>query len=610
MPGKVWHALTRLCVALSFTASPLSASVEAQPAAPAATYYVATTGSNGGGDGSAGDPWATITYALTQVPDGSLILVQPGTYFGQVDLDGEFAAGVTVRSAAPYQARLRYDGTVVQSFYGQGLTLEGFDIAHDGPGAGALVIQIQDLLGPEPGCDDGECVSRITLRDNVIHDSFDNDLLKINNGAAEVLVEGNVFYNQSGSDEHIDINSATDVIVQDNIFFNDFAGSGRANGNNTSSFIVIKDSNGNSDANEGSLDITVRRNIFLNWEGSTGSNFVLVGEDGQDFFEAQRVLVENNLMLGNSANEMRAAFGVKGGKDVTFRNNTVVGNLPALAYAFRLNREGENPVNTNIHFYNNIWCDATGTLGAGSSGGNDFSDGEPGEVTGLVLEHNLYWNGPNPIPPGNQVNPTVDDTQRVVADPLLNCNHGAVVLPRYTGSAFVSGSATIRQEFERLAALYGTPPGGSPAIGAADPANAPADDLLGNPRPIGGAPDLGAVEAQGFGFQLSASPPARAVEPGGAGAFAVSVLALGEFSETVNLLTASPSPSLTVGLTPTALTPTGGATLHFTSTHSAPLLPGLWFTVPITATGGGMTATVSVGVLVGGTRLYLPLIGR
>ncbi len=45
---------------------------------------------------------------------------------------------------------LRHDSTVVTCFYGQGITLEGFDIAHAGPGAGALVIQIQDLIG-EPG---------------------------------------------------------------------------------------------------------------------------------------------------------------------------------------------------------------------------------------------------------------------------------------------------------------------------------------------------------------------------------------------------------------------------------------------------------------------------
>lgn len=60
---------------------------------------------------------------------------------------------------------------------------------------------------------------QITIRNNVIHDSRDNDLLKINYGASEVTVEGNLFYNQSGSDEHIDINSARGVVVQDNVFF-------------------------------------------------------------------------------------------------------------------------------------------------------------------------------------------------------------------------------------------------------------------------------------------------------------------------------------------------------------------------------------------------------
>jgi len=458
-------------------------------AVDASTFYVAVDGSDATGDGSQAFPWATIENAVEMVPDGCLILVGPGLYTGDVQLDEQFTVGITIRSQERYRAQLRHNGTVLKFFRSQGITLEGFDIAHSGPGGG-LVIQVQDLIGAPGGVD---FTSRIVFRDNVIHDSFDNDLLKVNNGSGLVTVEGNLFYNQRGSDEHIDINGVTDVVVQDNVFFNDFEGSGGVNGNDTSSYIVIKDSNPPDPANPGSDRITVRRNVFFNWQGSTGSNFVLVGEDAQPFHEAKNVLVENNLMLGNSANIMRASFGVKGARDVTFRNNTVVGDLPSLAFAMRLNLESAaSPANENIEFYNNVWSDPTGTLGANGGGNNDFSDPPPADTASWALDNNLYWNGGAALPddPGELINPS-DDANATVADPLLPTQAG-LILPRWTGTTFVDGSATIRQVFERLVRLYGTPAGNSSVIDAADPIQAPADDILGLPR--GTLPDLGAFE--------------------------------------------------------------------------------------------------------------------
>lgn len=456
------------------------------------TFFVATDGDDTTGNGSSGNPWATITQALDNIPDQSLVLVRTGTYSGRIRVRGTFPVGVTVRSEDPYRALLRHNGTVMTAYSHpdgvEGITIEDFDIAHDGPGAAALVVHVDGDGTTE--------VSRITFRNNVMHDSYNNDVLKINNATRDVLVEGNLFFNQSGSDEHIDINSVEDVIVQDNIFLNDFVASGRTDPGNTSGYIVIKDSNQDDDIFIGSRNITVRRNIFLNWSGSTGSNFLLLGEDGHPIYEARDILVENNLMLGNSNNTMRASFGVKGGRDITFRHNTITGDLPSLAFAMRLNNEGQNPVNDNIMFYNNVWSDPTGTMGANGGGDNDFSDTPTDETLAFILDHNVYWNGGSALPEdaGELVNPS-DDVAAVVGDPRLGDQAGLIV-PHWNSasSTFADGSSTIREAFVRLANLYATPGSGSVVLDAGNANQAAADDLLGQPR-TDGLPDIGALEA-------------------------------------------------------------------------------------------------------------------
>jgi hypothetical protein len=563
--------------------------------APAAVYYVATDGSDDSGDGSASTPWATITHALDSVPDGSTILVRPGAYNGRVRLRGTFEQGVVVRSEVPYQARLRHSSTVVTCFYGQGITLEGFDIAHSAPVQGALVIQIQDLLEGE------DYVRRITLQNNVLHDSLDNDILKINNGAGDILVQGNVFYNQAGSDEHIDVNSVTNVVIQDNVFFNDFAGSGRQD-DDTSSFVVIKDSNGDDDDQLGSEHIVVRRNVFLHWEGSSGQGFVRVGEDGTANHEARDVLIENNLMIGNNTQQIRSPFQLMGVYSVTVRANTVAGDMPAKEYGARIFAYGENPDNDQIHLHNNIWSDPNGTMGDTFNRGN--------RTHNLSFDNNLFWNEGNAFPTSSEsIIEVTDDAHRIEGDPFLGDQAG-LALPRWDPVAghFGDGSTTIRQAFERLVSLYGVPAQGSPAIDAADPAYAPTEDILGHPRPVGPAPDIGAFEYQGYGFSLSAAPPFRAIQTGGSAVYALHVSALGAFSDTVALTHGPAPPGLLLSLEPTAVPPGSAATLTLTDTHSGTLLPGLAHTLTLTGAGASATATETVRLLVGGARLYLPAV--
>jgi len=126
----------------------------------------------------------------------------------------------------------------------------------------------------------------------------------------------------------------------------------------------------------------------------------------------------------------------------------------------------------------------------------------------------------------------------------------------------------------------------------------------------GAAPDIGAFEYEGYGFTLSPAPPSRAISPGSVATYTIRVQPTGGFTHTVTLVAASPSSSLTLSLTPTTVAQSSQATLTVTDSHMGQtLLPGLWYTIPITATNG-VAQTTSVGLLVGGARVYLPLVVR
>jgi hypothetical protein len=452
-------------------------------------YWVAPTGDDDGA-GSRSDPWATLEHAAASVPDrGCTVWFAPGTYDGGNHITRRFTHVTAFRSRPETRAVLEHDGEVIDIDGGRNIVIQGFEMRHSGPAASRSdYVAIVDRR-------DDTWSERITFADNVFHDSYGDDLLKIHNGTRVATVTGNVFYNQGEGEQHIDVNSVTDVVIWGNIFFNDFAGSGREDSDDGKHFIVVKDSNGDDDGLEGSQRVTIRGNVFLNWEGGP-ETFIKAGNDGMAYYEAQDVLVESNLLVGNSPVPADAAFGVRGARNIVFNNNTVVGDLPANSYAYRIHLKDDNPRNESIVFTNNIWSDPTGTMGWDGEGStqHEFSNGESSEVSGLFLNTNLYWNGGAPVPAGTVSSPMYDDPSGVVADPRLPAYQSDVVLPRWTGQAFASGGTSIHAEFVRLVEAYGTIPTSSPAVGQADPDTAATRDILGRARTT---PDLGAFEAGG-----------------------------------------------------------------------------------------------------------------
>jgi hypothetical protein len=433
--------------------------------------------------GSSAKPWATLRHAARAVPDDRCtVWFRDGVYKGYNHVERRFKTWTTFRAVHPYEAVFVSSSIALEiGPSASHIVVQGLQFHQTGPSATGDLVYVS-------GADSGTpAPSDIVLRDNVIHDAWGDDLLKIRSAAHDITVAGNVFYDQSNGEQHIDVNGVTDVTIVGNIFFNDFGGSGRSDTRTTKHFIVVKDSNGKADGFLGSRRIWIERNVFLRWQGGKEA-LIGVGNDGMPYLEARKVHVVNNLMIGNGTDEAWTALAVLGAAGVSFVNNTVVGNLPSGDYAMDVGIKDQNPRNRGVAFVNNVWDDPTGTM-------STFSGGTRSQTSGLLLKRNLYWNGGRKIPGGDLLSPLRDDAQRVVRDPRLRKDQRAIVLPYWKGTRFRSGNRTIHQEFLRLVRRFGSIPIGSPAVGKALMTFAPKRDILGRLR--GATADLGAYEAHG-----------------------------------------------------------------------------------------------------------------
>ncbi len=465
--------------------------------ASADTFFVAPTetGGNDSNDGSAQTPWATIDHGLTRIQGGDEIVVRDGIYEGAIYHAGGFSDWITVRAEHPYRAKLTNataGGTVLF-------------LATKGP---AKIIVEGFLLSnahPSYTCPNGreanfvvhiENAQDVVFRNNIVFGNNApgtcNELLKINRGGDDqypknIQIQGNLFYDHAnaGGADMIDSVRPGELDILDNIFF-------ARDAPEAQSFITLKRQIDPSTVAGGitprSPRFKIYRNVFLNYSGKTDQAFIQLGEDGYAEVMISDALIENNLLIGNSPHSMAAPFQLKGVRNITVRANTVVGDLPGSAYGLRIGTEVNNLQVRDIAITNNIWSDASGTMGDRFI--NTYNDVD---ISTIVLDNNQFWNGGNPLPSTESPPPSADQ-HRVEADPLLANVPSDILLPVWDEQqhVFPSGNNTIRQELQRLVEAYAAIAETSPAVNAAAPGQMPADDILGRIRDAN--PDIGAFE--------------------------------------------------------------------------------------------------------------------
>ncbi len=195
----------------------------------AADYYVSTSGSDGSGDGSSGNPWATIQHAIDQVSANDVIHVGDGTYNLSSPITVDKALTLTGNTSNPSNVVINAptsggdDRDVIQVI-ANNVTIEGFKVQGakdvDGGGvgrtnSGIVVGGDYYILGSKPtGATDFTFASwwaidasNVTIRNNICTDnSYGIFLFHCQN----VTVENNEIFSNS---QDIDTWSGKGIVV-------------------------------------------------------------------------------------------------------------------------------------------------------------------------------------------------------------------------------------------------------------------------------------------------------------------------------------------------------------------------------------------------------------
>ena len=504
------------------------------------TYYVATTGTDAPGCGTAGSPCRTIQYAADLAEQGDTVLINPGTYTGGITVETDGTAG------EPITFQANGAGVVIEGSGGERdaffitwadyIVVEGLTIQH-AERAGMRIdnshhVTVRDCTFADNGTWGlfTDFSDYTTVENCESYGAEDEHGIYISNSSDYPTIRGNRLHHNNGCGLHMngDISMGGDGII---------------------SYALI----------EGNV-------IYENGDG---------GGSGINMDGVTNSLIRNNLLYDNHASGI-SIYQIDGGSGS--HDNRVLNNTVIMPSDGRWGINIPNTNDTNNKLFNNIVYNYHGWRGS-------ITIGSP-TLSGFESDYNVLMDRFS----------TDDGDTRITLAQWQALGYDAHSILAAPAELFVDASA---DDYHLKA--------GSPAINAGTLLGDVTDDLEGNPRPVGATHDAGAYEYQEYGFDLAASPSVRIIATGEVATYTLSIQPTGGFTATVALTATSPSPDLALDLNPSAVDPPGQALLTVTDTHTGPLLPGVWYTIPITVTGGGITQTTDVQLLVGGSRAYLPI---
>jgi parallel beta-helix repeat protein len=400
-------------------------------------YVVAPTG-NDLAAGTAGAPWLTLQHAADVVMAGDQVTVRSGNYTG-------FYLGTSGTASAPIEFLGEPGASIIQrnAFTPDGINLESASyVTIDGFAVTGMPRAGVRAVGDSDRPARFVTVRNVTATNNTtwgIFTGFVDDLLIESNTASGSVNQHGIYVSNSGDRP----------VIRNNVLF----------GNNDAGIHM------NGDASQGGDGIITGAIVSGNRIFDNG----LGGASGINMDGVQNSLIENNLLYNNHASGI-SLYQIDGGGPST--GNIVVNNTidEASNARWALNIQNASTGNTVL---NNILLNENPAHGA--------IDISPDSLAGLHSDYNAVVS-----------RFTTNDSDTILTLPLWQAQ---------TGQDQHSTVSDAQHLFVNAAAADYHLISTAPAINAGTSTSAPATDLDGNPRPIGGVFDIGAYE-----FGASATP--------------------------------------------------------------------------------------------------------